>query len=224
EKRSEFLRRYKSELPADFDSAIARGCDEFRAKIAKIATRQASGAVLDALAPAVPELIGGSADLTPSNNTKAKGEEDVKPGNFSGRYIRYGVREHEMAAAMNGMAAHGGLIPYGGTFLTFTDYCRPSIRLSALSELGVIYVMTNDSIGLGEDGPTHQPIEHLAALRSIPRLQVFRPADPIETAECWALALKSRHTPSIMALTRQPLPLLRTETGGENRSARGAYV
>jgi len=224
ERRSEFLRRYDAKLPANFDAVIAKVCDEFRAKNAKIATRQASGNVLDALAPSVPELIGGSADLTPSNNTKAKGEEDVKPGNFSGRYIRYGVREHEMAAAMNGMAAHGGLIPYGGTFLTFTDYCRPSIRLSALSELGVIYVMTHDSIGLGEDGPTHQPIEHLAALRSIPRLQVFRPADPIETAECWALALKSRHTPSVLALTRQSVPLLRTEAGAENRSARGAYV
>ena len=211
-------------MPADLDQVIAKACDEFRAKNAKLATRQASGAVLDALVPAVPELLGGSADLTPSNNTKAKGLEDVKPGDFTGRYMRYGVREHGMAAAMNGIAAHGGLIPYGGTFLTFTDYARPSIRLSCLMEVRVIYVMTHDSIGLGEDGPTHQPIEHLAALRAMPRLQVFRPADPIETAECWALALKSRHAPSIMALTRQPLPLLRTETGGENRCARGAYV
>jgi transketolase len=228
ERRSEFLRRQKGELPADLDQVIAKACDEFRAKNAKLATRQASGAVLDALVPAVPELLGGSADLTPSNNTKAKGLEDVKPGDFSGRYMRYGIREHGMAAAMNGIAAHGGLIPYGGTFLTFTDYARPSIRLSCLMEVGVIYVMTHDSIGLGEDGPTHQPIEHLAALRAMPRLQVFRPADPIETAECWALALKSRHAPSILALTRQPLPLLRTEAGpganNENRSARGAYV
>jgi len=169
-------------------------------------------------------LFGGSADLTPSNNTRAKGMEDVKPGDYTGRYIRYGVREHGMAAAMNGIAAHGGLIPYGGTFLTFTDYCRPSIRLSALSDLGVIYVMTHDSIGLGEDGPTHQPIEHYAALRAIPRLRFFRPADPVETAECWALAMKERHAPSILALTRQSVPLLRTEAGGENRSARGAYV
>jgi transketolase len=169
-------------------------------------------------------LLGGSADLTPSNNTRAKGMEDVKPGDYAGRYIRYGVREHGMAAAMNGIAAHGGLIPYGGTFLTFTDYCRPSIRLSALSDLGVIYVMTHDSIGLGEDGPTHQPIEQLAALRAIPRLRVFRPADPVETAECWALAMQERHAPSILALTRQSVPLLRTEAGGENRSARGAYV
>jgi transketolase len=224
ERRSEFLRRQNAELPADFDAVIAKACDEFRAKNAKIATRQASGTVLDALVPAVPELLGGSADLTPSNNTRAKGMEDVKPGDYTGRYIRYGVREHGMAAAMNGIAAHGGLIPYGGTFLTFTDYCRPSIRLSALSDLGVIYVMTHDSIGLGEDGPTHQPIEHLAALRAIPRLRVFRPADPVETTECWALAMKERHAPSILALTRQSVPLLRTEAGGENRSARGAYV
>jgi len=224
DRRSEFLRRQKGELPEDFDAVIAKVCDEFRAKNAKIATRQASGAVLDALIPAVPELLGGSADLTPSNNTRAKGMEDVKPGDYTGRYIRYGVREHGMAAAMNGIAAHGGLIPYGGTFLTFTDYCRPSIRLSALSDLGVIYVMTHDSIGLGEDGPTHQPIEHYAALRAIPRLSFFRPADPVETAECWALAMKERHAPSILALTRQSVPLLRTEAGGENRSARGAYV
>src|SRR5882724_1731286 len=228
DKRSEFLRRQKGELPTNFDGLIAKLCDDFRAKNAKLATRQASGEVLETLVPALPELVGGSADLTPSNNTRTKTDSDVKPGDFTGRYMRYGVREHGMAAAMNGIAAHGGLIPYGGTFLTFTDYCRPSIRLSALSDLGVIYVMTHDSIGLGEDGPTHQPIEHIAALRAIPRLQVFRPADPVETAECWALALKSRHAPSILALTRQPLPLLRTEAGpganNENRSARGAYV
>src|SRR5438045_6632380 len=151
ERRNEFLRRQKAELPADFDAVIAKVCDEFRAKNAKIATRQASGTVLDALVPAVPELLGGSADLTPSNNTRAKDMEDVKPGDYTGRYIRYGVREHGMAAAMNGIAAHGGLIPDGGTFLTFTDYCRPSIRLSALSHLGVMYVMSHDSIGLADD-------------------------------------------------------------------------
>ncbi|HEX6443055.1 MAG TPA: transketolase [Stellaceae bacterium] len=224
ERRGEFLRRHKGELPADFDKAIASVCEDFRGKNAKLATRQASGHVLDALVPAVPELIGGSADLTPSNNTKAKGEEDIKPGDFSGRYIRFGIREHGMAAAMNGMAVHGGLIPYGGTFLTFTDYCRPSIRLACLMETRVVYVMTHDSIGLGEDGPTHQPIEHLAALRAMPRLQVFRPADAVETAECWALALKSDRAPSLLALTRQSLPLLRTQADGENRCARGAYV
>jgi transketolase len=173
----------------------------------------------------VTELVGGSADLTPSNNTKAKGQDDVKPPSYTGRYIRYGVREMGMAAAMNGIAAHGGLVPYGGSFLTFTDYARPAIRLSALSHLGVIYVMTHDSIGLGEDGPTHQPVEHLAALRAIPNLNVFRPADPVETAECWQLALENRRTPSIIALTRQGVPLLRTAADhGENRSARGAYV
>jgi transketolase len=224
ERRGEFLRRQKGQLPAELDKVIAGVCDEFRGKNAKLATRQASGAVLDALVPVLPELLGGSADLTPSNNTKAKGEEEVKPGNFSGRYIHYGVREMGMAAAMNGIAAHGGLIPYGGTFLTFTDYARPAIRLSCLMDVGVIYVMTHDSIGLGEDGPTHQPIEHLAALRAIPRLKVFRPADAVETAECWVLALRGRHAPSILALTRQSLPLLRIQADGENRSARGAYV
>jgi transketolase len=224
-RRTEFMRRQKGEMPAELDAAIAELCNEFRAKNAKLATRQASGNCLDRLVHVVPELVGGSADLTPSNNTRAKDHRDVKPGDFSGRYIRYGVREHGMAAAMNGIAAHGGLIPYGGSFLTFTDYCRPSIRLSALMELGVVYVMTHDSIGLGEDGPTHQPIEHLAALRAIPRLHLLRPADAVETAECWELALRRRHGgPSVLALTRQGLPLLRTEADGENRSARGAYV
>jgi transketolase len=224
DRRAEFLRRQTGELPAGFDAVIAKACDEFRAKNAKIATRQASGAVLEALVPAVPELIGGSADLTPSNNTKTKSEGEIRPGDFAGRYIHYGVREHGMAAAMNGIAVHGGLIPYGGTFLTFTDYARPAIRLSALMEARVIYVMTHDSIGLGEDGPTHQPVEHLAALRAIPHLLVFRPADAVETAECWALALKHPRNPSVLALTRQSLPLLRTEPASENRSARGAYV
>jgi transketolase len=228
DKRAEFLRRQKGELPAGFDALIAKLCDDFRAKNAKLATRQASGAVLDVLVPALPELISGSADLTPSNNTRAKDEKEVRPGDFSGRYIHYGIREHGMAAAMNGIAAHGGLIPYGGTFLTFTDYCRPSIRLSALSELRVVYVMTHDSIGLGEDGPTHQPIEHLASLRAMPHLLVFRPADAVETAECWALALQHPRAPSILALTRQPLPLLRTASppqgADHNLSARGAYV
>ncbi|HVC53124.1 MAG TPA: transketolase [Stellaceae bacterium] len=223
-RRDEFRRRMRGELPAALDGTIAALCDEFRNKNAKLATRQASGAALDRLVPTIPELIGGSADLTPSNNTRAKDEKEVKPGDFSGRYIHFGVREHGMAAAMNGIAAHGGLIPYGGTFLTFTDYCRPSIRLSALMDLRVVYVMTHDSIGLGEDGPTHQPIEHLAALRAIPRLQVFRPADAVETAECWQLALKSQHAPSVLALTRQGLPLLRLEPAAENYSAYGAYV
>jgi transketolase len=173
----------------------------------------------------LPELVGGSADLTPSNNTKAKGQAEVQPSNYAGRYIHYGVREMGMAAAMNGIVAHGGLIPYGGSFLQFTDYARGAIRLSALSHLGVVYVMTHDSIGLGEDGPTHQPVEHVAALRAIPNLMLFRPADPIETAECWRIALEHRHTPSVLALTRQSLPLLRAAPDhSENKSAKGAYV
>ena len=224
ERRAEFLRRQQSELPGGLDGAIAKLCEGFRQANARIATRQASGTVLDTLIGVVPELAGGSADLTPSNNTKAKDQKDVRPGDFSGRYIRYGVREHGMAAAMNGIAAHRGLIPYGGTFLTFSDYARPAIRLSAFMGLGVIYVMTHDSIGLGEDGPTHQPVEHLAALRAIPGLYVYRPADAVETAECWALALHRRDAPSLLALTRQALPLLRSEAASENRSAQGAYV
>jgi transketolase len=223
-KRSEFARRRSGKLPADLGATIAAICEDFRLQNAKIATRQASGASLDALVPAVPELIGGSADLTPSNNTKAKGEVEVKPGDFSGRYIHFGIREMGMAAAMNGIAVHGGLIPYGGTFLIFTDYARGAIRLSAIMEVGVIYVMTHDSIGLGEDGTTHQPVEHLAALRAMPHLNVFRPGDAVETAECWQLALENRHEPSILALTRQALPLQRTEAHSENRSAKGAYV
>ncbi|HMD66651.1 MAG TPA: transketolase [Stellaceae bacterium] len=222
--RAEFQRRQRKKLPPGLEAAFAKLCDDFRQANAKLATRQASGTVLDTLTRVVPELVGGSADLTPSNNTKAKDQKDVRRGDFSGRYIRYGVREHGMAAAMNGIAVHGGLIPYGGTFLTFSDYARPAIRLSAFMGVGVIYVMTHDSIGLGEDGPTHQPVEHLAALRAIPGLYVYRPADSIETAECWALALQRRDAPSLLALTRQSLPLLRREAGSENRSARGAYV
>ena len=224
ERRAEFLRRQRSELPPGLDQAIGKLCDDFRQTNAKIATRQASGTVLDTLTQVVPELVGGSADLTPSNNTRAKDQKDVRRSDFSGRYIRYGVREHGMAAAMNGIAVHGGLIPYGGTFLTFSDYARPAIRLSAFMGAGVIYVMTHDSVGLGEDGPTHQPVEHLAALRAMPGLYVYRPADAVETAECWALALHRRDAPSLLALTRQSLPLLRGEAASENRSARGAYV
>ena len=227
-RRAEFLRRQRGELPGGLDAAIAKSCDDFRAANPRIATRQASGTVLDTLTKLVPELVGGAADLTPSNNTKAKDQKDVRRGDFSGRYIRYGVREHGMAAAMNGIAAHRGLIPYGGTFLTFSDYARPSIRLAAFTGLGVIYVMTHDSIGLGEDGPTHQPVEHLAALRAMPGLYVYRPADPVETAECWALALQRRDAPSLLALTRQPLPLLRGDGSprgtDRNLCARGAYV
>jgi transketolase len=171
----------------------------------------------------VPETIGGSADLTGSNNTRSKDQKAITPEDFSGRFIHWGIREHGMAAAMNGMALHGGVIPYSGTFLVFSDYCRPSIRLASLMEQRVIYVLTHDSIGLGEDGPTHQPVEHLAALRAIPNLHVFRPADVVETAECWQISLESRANPSVLALTRQNLPTVRTEYTSENLCARGAY-
>jgi transketolase len=207
--------------------ALASGVADIKAEFAatppKIATRVASQRVLEKLVPALPCLIGGSADLTGSNGTRTKQHVAVAPGDYHGNYIHYGVREHAMAAAMNGLALHGGIIPYGGTFLVFTDYCRPAIRLSALMGQRVIYVMTHDSIGLGEDGPTHQPVEHLAALRAVPNLNVFRPADPIETAECWELALSSPKTPSVLALTRQAVPALR-KAGSENPCAKGAYV
>jgi len=209
---------------AALEGAIASSKAEFVAAPPKIATRVASQRVLEKLVPALPQLIGGSADLTTSNGTRTKHHKPVTPEDFSGNYIHYGVREHAMAAAMNGMALHGGIIPYGGTFLVFTDYCRPALRLSALMGVRVIYVMTHDSIGLGEDGPTHQPIEHLAALRAIPNLNVFRPADAVEVAECWELALSATNTPSILALTRQAVPALRTGQVTENLSAKGAYV
>jgi transketolase len=177
---------------------------------------------LEAINAAIPATIGGSADLTGSNNTKTKALEPLTADNYAGRYVYYGIREFGMAAAMNGMALHGGVIPYGGTFLVFTDYARPAIRLSALQKARVIYVMTHDSIGLGEDGPTHQPIEHLQSLRAMPQIAVYRPADAVETAECWALALMSEE-PSVLALTRQNLIPVRTEASDENLCARGAY-
>jgi len=204
--------------------AIAAAKKAAAAATTKKATRVWSESTLDHLIPALPALVGGSADLTGSNNTKIKDQPVIAAGSFAGSYIHYGVREHAMAAAMNGMALHGGLIPYGGTFLVFTDYCRPAIRLSALMRQRVIYVMTHDSIGLGEDGPTHQPVEHLASLRAIPNLNVLRPADGVETAECWELALRHGDTPSILALTRQAVPNLRTVHTDENLCARGAYV
>ncbi len=221
--RGEFERLMAGDLPEGFAAAVQAIKAKFAADAPKIATRQASQQVLEAILPAMPELIGGSADLTGSNLTKGKEIKPVGPGSFDGRYIYYGVREHGMAAAMNGLALHGGIVPFGGTFLVFTDYCRPSMRLSALMNQKVVYVMTHDSIGLGEDGPTHQPVEHLAALRAIPNLKVFRPADAIETAEAWALAV-SLEGPSVLALSRQGLPALRTDAGADNKSARGAYV
>jgi transketolase len=187
-----------------------------------LATRASSGNAIDAMFEVCPELLGGSADLTGSNNTHAKGSVDFTPENRLGRYVRYGIREHGMAAAMNGMALHGGVIPYSGTFLCFADYCRPSIRLAALMGVRAIHVMTHDSIGLGEDGPTHQPVEHLASLRAIPNLMVFRPADAVEAAECWQAALLNEDGPSILALSRQATPALRDDAS-ENMSVRGAY-
>ncbi len=208
----------------DIKKAIEKAKTDFAGDEKTRATRVWSQMVLDRLVPVVPELIGGSADLTGSNGTKTGQHKPVTPSDFSGNYIHYGVREHGMAAAMNGLALSGRFIPYGGTFLVFTDYCRPSMRLSALMEQRVIYVMTHDSIGLGEDGPTHQPVEHLAALRAIPNMLVMRPADQVETAECWEIALGAEKTPSVLALTRQSVPSLRKEPGAENLSARGAYI
>jgi transketolase len=221
--RGEFERALSGKLPDSFHEAVAElkaGISETRPKLA---TRQSSQKALEALVPALPELVGGSADLTGSNLTLVKGMGFVTPGNFAGRYIHYGIREHGMAAAMNGMALHGGLIPYGGTFFVFTDYMRPALRLAALMRQRVIHVLTHDSIGLGEDGPTHQPVEHLASLRAMPNVHMFRPADAMETAECWELAIRRTDGPSLLALSRQGLPTLRGDVG-ENRCARGGYV
>ena len=221
--RAEFDRRQKGDIPPAVGEAIAA----FKARIAAEkpawATRKSSQEALEAINPVLPDTVGGSADLTGSNNTKTATLKAQSRTDPAGRYVYYGIREHAMAAAMNGLALHGGMIPYGGTFLVFTDYCRPSIRLAALMGLRVIYVMTHDSIGLGEDGPTHQPVEHLAALRAIPGLQVMRPADAIETAECWQIAFESRKTPSVIALTRQNVPTSR-DAGDSNLCARGAYI
>jgi transketolase len=218
---------FQAALNPDVSKVVADVTAELKSKFAKdrpkMATRQTSGECLEKYIPAIPALIGGSADLTGSNNTKIKGPAVISKEGYGGQYIYYGVREHGMAATMNGMALHGGIIPYGGTFMVFTDYCRPAIRLSALMKQRVIYVMTHDSIGLGEDGPTHQPVEHLSALRAIPNVYTYRPCDGVETAECWQLALDNQTAPAILALTRQGLPTLR-EADKENLSARGAYV
>ncbi|MEX0405784.1 transketolase [Aquibium sp. LZ166] len=223
ELRSEFERRMRGELPGGFEAAMADYKKRLAKERPKLATRKSSENALEVINAAVPETIGGSADLTGSNNTKTSQTKPITPTDYSGRYVYYGIREHGMAAAMNGMALHGGLVPYGGTFLVFTDYCRPSIRLAALMGQRVIYVMTHDSIGLGEDGPTHQPVEQLAALRAIPNLRVYRPADAVEAAECWQLALEDTSGPSVLALTRQNLPAVRTEHVEENLCAFGAY-
>ena len=223
-RRAEFERRMRGDLANDQIATAARSVKQkLAAEPKEIATRSASEGALEALTAAAPEMIGGSADLTGSNNTKPKGMTVLSAADYGGRFIHYGVREHAMAAAMNGMALHGGVIPYSGTFLVFADYCRPAIRLAALMGIRVIHVMTHDSIGLGEDGPTHQPVEHLAALRAIPNLHVFRPCDAVETVECWQLALENSAGPSILALTRQNLPQLRSGFDAANRCAEGGY-
>ncbi len=223
ETRGAFQRQIAGELPEGWREALQEVKRTAIAEKPSIATRVASQRVLEALCPKLPELIGGSADLTGSNGTKTANHKVIAPKDFAGDYIHYGVREHAMAAAMNGLALHGGVIPYGGTFLVFADYSRPAIRLAALMGQRVIHVMTHDSIGLGEDGPTHQPVEHLASLRAIPNLLVFRPADMIETAECWEVALETRDKPSVLALTRQGVPTLRGDAA-ENLCAHGAYI
>ena len=223
-KRAEFEAAISGSLPQSLTGAINAHKAKLSQEAPKVATRKASQMALEVINAELPNTIGGSADLTGSNNTLTKGMSAVTGEDFGGRYIYYGVREHGMAAAMIGIALHGGFIPYGGTFLVFTDYCRPAIRLSALMGQRVIYVMTHDSIGLGEDGPTHQPVEHLASLRAMPNLNVFRPADAVETAECWLAALEDQETPSILALSRQGLATMRTNHTDDNRAAKGAYV
>ncbi|WP_353647291.1 transketolase [Bradyrhizobium sp. NFR13] len=222
--RDYFQAALKGQLSSGYDDALTKIRARFLQERPKIATRQASQLVIDVIAGVLPNLLGGSADLTHSNLTRARLQAPVQHDAFDGSYVHYGVREHAMAAAMNGVALHGGLIPYGGTFLCFADYSRPAIRLAALMSIRVIHVMTHDSIGLGEDGPTHQPVEHLASLRAIPNLLVFRPGDAVETAEAWDCALRAPHAPSVLCLSRQALPVFRDGVDSTNRVARGAYV
>lgn len=223
-KQSEFDRVIAGDPPKKLSAAIKRLKREIAESAPKVATRKSSEMVLGVVNDVAPETIGGSADLTGSNNTLTEGLGTFDIGNRGGRYVYYGIREHGMAAAMNGMALHGGVRPYGGTFMCFTDYARPAMRLSALMGVPVSYVMTHDSIGLGEDGPTHQPVEHLAISRATPNTWVFRPADTVETAEAWELAITSKSTPSVLSLTRQGLPTVRTKFTGKNLTAQGAYV
>jgi transketolase len=222
--KAEFNRRFEGTLPEGFDAAIAA----FKQKVIEtkpvIATRKASEDVLEVVNGILPETLGGSADLTPSNNTKTSQMTSITPTDFGGRYMHWGIREHGMASAMNGIALHGGLIPYGGGFMIFSDYCRPPIRLASLMGIRVIHVLTHDSIGVGEDGPTHQPVEQMASLRAIPNLMMFRPADVTETAECWQIALHTQDRPSGLALTRQNLTPVRTEFSERNLCEQGAYT
>lgn len=223
--KDEFERRIEGKLPENWIEAFNDYKKQITADQPKVATRKASENVLEVLTKAIPEMIGGSADLTGSNNTKTSVQAPITAdGGYEGGYIYYGIREHGMAAAMNGLALHGGVLPYGGTFLVFTDYCRPAIRLSALMNQRIVYVMTHDSIGLGEDGPTHQPVEHVASLRAMPNVTVIRPGDAVETAEAWAMAITNETGPTVLALTRQNLPTLRTEYREDNLVARGGYV
>ena len=223
-KQSEFARIFALEMPKRLPAAIRKLKKEAAESAPKLATRAASENVLKAINPIVSETFAGSADLTGSNNTKTPDLGIFDPGNRKGRYLHYGIREHGMAAAMNGMALHGGVRPYAGTFMAFTDYARPSMRLSALMGLPVVYVMTHDSIGLGEDGPTHQPVEHLAISRATPNTLVIRPADLVETAEAWEIALEQTTTPTVLSLTRQGVPAVRTTHSTKNLTAQGAYV
>ena len=222
--RAAFLKAQNHPDAGALRNAIAAHCARVASERPSVATRKASEMALEVVNATLPNTVGGSADLTGSNNTRSKGQQSVTPGDYTGSYIHYGIREHAMAAVMNGIALHGGFVPYGGTFLAFADYSRGAIRLGALMGVPVIHVMTHDSIGLGEDGPTHQPVEHLAALRAIPNLMVFRPADAVETAEAWEIALTAPTTPSVLCLSRQNLPTVRIEDDAENRSRRGAYV
>ena len=223
-KKSRFERAMSGELPKALATRMRRYKKQLKAELPKVASRQASQMALEVINAAVPTMVGGSADLTGSNLTKTSQMRSITPGNYRGNYIHYGIREHAMGAVMNGMALHGGMIPYGGTFLVFSDYMRGSMRLSALMKERVIYVLTHDSIGLGEDGPTHQPIEHLAMLRATPNMNVYRPCDAVETAEAWEIALESSETPSVMALSRQGLPTVRTERTNENLTQKGGYI
>ena len=223
-RQAHFTRIYDREAPKRLSATIRALKKQMSETAPKLATRASSEKVLEVVNPIMPETIGGSADLTGSNNTKTGDLGTFTPEDRKGRYVYYGIREHGMAAAMNGMALHGGVRPYGGTFMCFTDYARPSMRLAALMKIPTVFVMTHDSIGLGEDGPTHQPVEHLAMLRATPNMHVFRPADTIETAEAWELALTSKQTPSVLSLTRQGVPTLRTEHKAKNLTAQGAYV
>ena len=223
-KKSRFERAMSGELPKALATRMRRYKKQLKAELPKVASRQASQMALEVINAAVPSMVGGSADLTGSNLTKTSQMRSITPGNYRGSYVHFGIREHAMGAVMNGMALHGGMIPYGGTFLVFSDYMRGSMRLSALMKQRVIYVLTHDSIGLGEDGPTHQPIEHLAMLRATPNMNVYRPCDAVETAEAWEIALESTKTPSVMALSRQGLPTVRTERTNENLTQKGGYI